>query len=183
MAATMATAAAVASVPSSAFSPAPFSLSARPASRPAQLAPLRSSCFPAGLRPAKAERLSAVKFVGAVASANDAEGDLIDGLQEYMSTVWERRRKIPPVPTKKDPLQSLFDEFDENGDGSISAKELTTALQNQGVKITEAQATKFITKADGDGNKTIERSEFEQLLKALSAQDLKTRQALRSKGK
>ena len=38
--------------------------------------------------------------------------------------IWERRRRIPST-LYQDPLQHVFDEFDEDGDGTLSADEVS----------------------------------------------------------
>ena len=47
--------------------------------------------------------------------------------------IWERRRRIPST-TYNDPLDHIFTEFDEDGDGHLTAEEVTKALRSRGVQ-------------------------------------------------
>eukprot|EP01026_Neomeris_dumetosa_P055806 TRINITY_DN5085_c0_g2_i8.p1 TRINITY_DN5085_c0_g2~~TRINITY_DN5085_c0_g2_i8.p1 ORF type:complete len:212 (+),score=19.09 TRINITY_DN5085_c0_g2_i8:71-637(+) len=87
----------------------------------------------------------------------------IPGLQEFAASIWDRRHHIPSQ-TFHDPLQRMFDEFDEDMDGHLNAKELAHALQSRNVDISEEQAQKFIDAADKSGNHLIEKEEFAELI-------------------
>jgi hypothetical protein len=85
--------------------------------------------------------------------------------------IWERRRRIPSQ-LYNDPLQHLFDEFDADGDGHLTAEEIAGALKSNGVSITADQVQVFIDTVDANGNKTIERSEFADLIFHMATADL-----------
>lgn len=57
--------------------------------------------------------------------------------------VWERRRRIPSQ-TYNDPLDHIFTEFDEDGDGHLTADEIASALQSRGVQADTHQIQDFI---------------------------------------
>ena len=59
------------------------------------------------------------------------------------SQIWERRRRIPSA-TFNDPLDHSFTEFDEDGDGHLTATEIAHALQSRGVEADERQVQEFI---------------------------------------
>jgi Ca2+-binding EF-hand superfamily protein len=57
--------------------------------------------------------------------------------------IWERRRRIPST-TYNDPLDHIFTEFDEDGDGHLTSEEIATALKSRNVDITPEQIKEFI---------------------------------------
>jgi len=57
--------------------------------------------------------------------------------------VWERRRRIPST-TYNDPLDHIFTEFDEDGDGHLTAEEISKALRSRGVEATPDQVQLYI---------------------------------------
>lgn len=57
--------------------------------------------------------------------------------------IWERRRRIPST-TYNDPLDHIFTEFDEDGDGHLTTAEIATALKSRNVEITPEQINEFI---------------------------------------
>ena len=57
---------------------------------------------------------------------------------------WERTRRIPSMSTTNDPLMRIFDKFDRDRDGHLTAKELAAALQSRNVKVSEEQIQRFI---------------------------------------
>lgn len=57
--------------------------------------------------------------------------------------IWERRRRIPST-TYNDPLDHIFAEFDEDGDGHLTAEEVAKALQSRGVQADAATVQHFI---------------------------------------
>jgi hypothetical protein len=61
--------------------------------------------------------------------------------------IWERRRRIPSA-TFNDPLDHIFTEFDEDGDGHLTAVEIAHALRSRGVDADEKQVQEFI---NGEG--------------------------------
>jgi hypothetical protein len=57
--------------------------------------------------------------------------------------IWERRRRIPSA-TFNDPLDHIFTEFDEDGDGHLTAVEIAHALKSRGVEAEVEQVQEFI---------------------------------------
>jgi Ca2+-binding EF-hand superfamily protein len=57
--------------------------------------------------------------------------------------IWERRRRIPST-TYNDPLDHIFTEFDEDGDGHLTSEEIASALKSRNVDITPEQIKEFI---------------------------------------
>lgn len=85
--------------------------------------------------------------------------------------IWERRRRIPSQ-LYNDPLVHLFEEFDADDDGHLTAQEISAALQSRHVMVSPEQVQVFIDAADADGNKTIEKSEFADLIWHMASADL-----------
>lgn len=63
-------------------------------------------------------------------------------------------------------LKSVFDLFDTNGNGSISAKELGTILRAVGQDPTEAELQDIINDRDTDGSGTLDFLEFVNIMGA-----------------
>ena len=81
--------------------------------------------------------------------------------------IWDRRRRIPSS-LYKDPLAKLFEQFDADHDGSLTAEEITTALNSRGVEISTDDVKEFIRMADKNNNEQIEKAEFEPFVFALA---------------
>ncbi|GAX83213.1 hypothetical protein CEUSTIGMA_g10639.t1 [Chlamydomonas eustigma] len=61
----------------------------------------------------------------------------VPGLQQFAASIWDRRKRIP---SRQDPLLTLFDEFDRDNDGILSSDEIAEALRSRGVnEISTAQ--------------------------------------------
>lgn len=99
------------------------------------------------------------------------EATRIPGLQAFAGAIWERQRRIPST-TYNDPLGKIFNEFDADGDGHLTAQEIADALLSNNVKITPAQVQVFIDSVDVNQNKTIERAEFPDLIFHMATADL-----------
>lgn len=95
------------------------------------------------------------------------------GLQQFAASVWERRRRIPST-TYNDPLDHIFTEFDEDGDGHLTSVEIANALKSRGVQATPDQVQSFIDAIDVNKNGTVERNEFADFIFHLAVADLKT---------
>lgn len=61
-------------------------------------------------------------------------------------------------------LRDVFNKFDENGDGSISHKELRLMLRTVGMEPTEAELYDLIRMVDLDANSMIGLNEFLQFM-------------------
>lgn len=81
--------------------------------------------------------------------------------------IWDRRRRIPSS-LYKDPLAKLFEQFDADQDGSLTAEEITTALNSRGVEISTEDVKEFIRLADKNDNEQIEKAEFAPFVFALA---------------
>ena len=57
-------------------------------------------------------------------------------------------------------LRQVFNRFDENSDGSISAEELEKVFKELGLDPTQERIARIIAKHDTDGNGTLEWDEF-----------------------
>jgi len=95
------------------------------------------------------------------------------GMQQFAAAIWERRRRIPSA-TFNDPLDHIFTEFDEDGDGHLTAVEIAHALQSRGVEADEKQVQEFINAIDTNDNGTVERSEFANFIFHLAVAELKS---------
>eukprot|EP00775_Hariotina_reticulata_P003687 gene3687-3946_t len=71
-----------------------------------------------------------------------SEVSLVPGLQDFAASVWEQRQAA--MPGQADPLDFLFSEFDEDGDGSLTSVEIANALRSKGVEVLPRQVQKFI---------------------------------------
>jgi calmodulin len=58
----------------------------------------------------------------------------------------------------------MIDEFDKDGDGTITTKELGTVMRSLGQNPTEAELQDMINEVDADGNGTIDFPEFLTLM-------------------
>eukprot|EP00963_Diacronema_lutheri_P002009 scaffold128_cov328-Pavlova_lutheri.AAC.60 len=97
----------------------------------------------------------------------------IPGLQEFAGQQWLMRRRVPKS-VFKDPLERLFEDFDEDGNGVINLSELVAALQSKSVEITEEQARELLHSADTNCDGAIDLAEFKTMIFALAKQDLMT---------
>lgn len=61
-------------------------------------------------------------------------------------------------------FKELFNAIDKDNEGSITAKELGTALANIGAKTTELEVQAMINEGDIDGNGSLDFEEFVELL-------------------
>ncbi|KAK9839904.1 hypothetical protein WJX74_000170 [Apatococcus lobatus] len=97
----------------------------------------------------------------------------IPGMQDFAAAVWNRYRSIPSSRrTGGSSLDTLFDEFDKDGDGHLTAAEIASALNSRGVLITEQEAAMFIKACDINSNETVERYEWPDFVWSMAAADL-----------
>ena len=62
-------------------------------------------------------------------------------------------------------FRQAFDEFDRDGSGAISSKELLYVMRAMGQNPTEEELNNMIMEVDLDGNGTIEFPEFLEMMK------------------
>ena len=62
-------------------------------------------------------------------------------------------------------FRQAFDEFDKDGSGAISSKELLYVMRAMGQNPTEEELNNMIMEVDLDGNGTIEFPEFLEMMK------------------
>eukprot|EP00798_Chlamydomonas_sp_ICE-L_P016931 gene16931-23201_t len=95
----------------------------------------------------------------------------VPGLQEFAAAVMQRRRAIPS-PTFKDPLLHMFDEFDADNDGILSANEIASALRSYGVDVHTDQVQQYISMFEESKALTISRNKFPEFVYSMSIADL-----------
>ena len=59
-------------------------------------------------------------------------------------------------------MEKVFEKFDENGDGKISATELRQLLHSLGTKTTEEEVAKMMKEMDKDGDGYVDLTEFSE---------------------
>ncbi|KAL4458808.1 hypothetical protein ABPG75_013673 [Micractinium tetrahymenae] len=99
-------------------------------------------------------------------------GPRIKGMQEFAGALLARQRI--PSGAYADPLSHIFDEFDVDRDGSLSAAEVAAALRSRQVDITDEQAAMFIDAVDMEHH-AISKAEFRELIMHMAAADLHSR--------
>lgn len=92
------------------------------------------------------------------------------GMQEFAGALLARQR----IPSQQysDPLQHIFDEFDGDRNGYLSAHEVAAALRSRKVDITDDQAQMFIDAVDTRNSHCVDLSEFRELILHMAAADL-----------
>ncbi|CAD7701223.1 unnamed protein product [Ostreobium quekettii] len=117
----------------------------------AQVATPRGGARPALPRPVRPQSSSRVR----AAPPEKASGKIeppsfaqVPGLREFAAALQTRRRHIPSQ-TYADPLMRLFDEFDTDHDGRLTAAEVAAALKSRQVDLSEDLAQLYIDGAHG----------------------------------
>lgn len=59
-------------------------------------------------------------------------------------------------------LKASFDEYDINGDGNVTAKELVAIFKKLGVPMDKAEIVEMIKEADINGDKMLNWEEFKK---------------------
>jgi Ca2+-binding EF-hand superfamily protein len=90
------------------------------------------------------------EFLAAVEHAADA--------RRLARSVTERLRQT--IMRNRDSLLQTFDEFDENGDGVLSAKEFRRGLKARGIVLQQGEMQQLMQVMDTDGNDTLDYREF-----------------------
>jgi Ca2+-binding EF-hand superfamily protein len=68
-------------------------------------------------------------------------------------------------------MREVFDQFDEDGGGTIDARELQAAMGAYGVHLSSTEARELIMAADADGSGELDFDEFEELMQRASDKD------------
>ncbi|KAL4435913.1 hypothetical protein ABPG77_000675 [Micractinium sp. CCAP 211/92] len=106
-------------------------------------------------------------------------GPRIKGMQEFAGALLARQRI--PSGAYSDPLSHIFDEFDQDRDGALTAAEVAAALRSRQVDITDEQAAMFVDVVDMEHH-AISRDEFRELIMHMAAADLHSRRAAHAAG-
>lgn len=93
----------------------------------------------------------------------------VPGLQEFAGSIWARRRNSS---SGQDPLDHIFSEFDQDGDGYLNASDVTAALSSRNVDVTPEQAQMFLEVSDVDNDHKVGRHEFADFIFHMAAADL-----------
>lgn len=99
----------------------------------------------------------------------------VPGMQEFASAILARS-KIPSQQYS-DPLLHIFQEFDTNNDGCLTASEVGQALRSRDVHVTDEQVEMFIDAVDLTHSHTVQASEFRDLVLHMAAADLHSRKS------
>jgi calmodulin len=75
----------------------------------------------------------------------------------------------------EDEIQALFRVLDQDGNGTISADELTLVMTYDGEKITDKEVEELIKEADSDGDGEINLEEFVMMVQGRRRPSLPTR--------
>jgi hypothetical protein len=100
----------------------------------------------------------------------------IPGMQEFASAILARE-KIPSQQYS-DPLAHVFDEFDTDGNGALSASEVSSALQSRRVDISDDQVTMFMA-ALRYKEPVVKKEQFRDLIVHMAAADFQCSQLLK----
>lgn len=105
----------------------------------------------------------------------------VPGLQEFAAALLERRRSIPST-SYPDPLAHVFAEADADGDGLLSAAEVSAALRSRGVDASPEIVGRYIRCArdaagaphpeGGAADERVARGEFPAFVLAMASADL-----------
>jgi len=95
--------------------------------------------------------------------ALDVNGDGTVSLAEFL--IWHVTQSEEKPMTPEEIAKGLFEFFDDDGSGSISASELYKKLESLDVGLTVDEITDLIKELDDDGDGNISEEEFAELLK------------------
>ncbi|VDO24816.1 unnamed protein product [Haemonchus placei] len=98
------------------------------------------------------------KVVQAVMRSSDKSGDGEIDFEEFLAVVTS---KIKVRKRKLSDIHAMFEKFDKNKDGLLSAEELVVAWsETLKTKITVKEATALIQQADSEGKGAVTINEF-----------------------
>ncbi|PSC76285.1 UPF0396 -like [Micractinium conductrix] len=106
-------------------------------------------------------------------------GPRIKGMQEFAGALLARQRI--PSGAYADPLSHIFDEFDRDQSGTLTAAEVAAALRSRQVEITDEQAAEFIDAVDMEHH-AITKAQFRELIMHMAAADLHSRRSAHAAG-
>jgi len=92
--------------------------------------------------------------------------DKIDNMDEATSKVLETLYKLEQAAGNEEMANQLFDEYDDDGNGSLDVDEVHKLIQNIGISFDRPTLVKAIEVFDIDGAGTLEYEEFMQFLRA-----------------
>ncbi|CAB4013129.1 calmodulin 12 [Paramuricea clavata] len=93
----------------------------------------------------------------------DADGNGEVDFEEFLSLMKKQMKDMDPEAE----LRELFQVFDMNSDGKISAVEVQTIMSQQGERINNEELQELIREADLDGDGFINFQEFKLFIKNL----------------
>ncbi|ORZ13376.1 calmodulin [Lobosporangium transversale] len=87
-------------------------------------------------------------------------------LEVYMTLGLNNPNSVSGQPKQKSAqeVSAIFQSFDRDGDGSISAKELKEVLASQGEKPTSSDIDDMIKAADKNNDNKVDREEFAKMV-------------------
>ena len=62
-------------------------------------------------------------------------------------------------------MSSLFNRWDEDGDGLVNRAEFLKAMRNLGLRLSDEEVCALFTRCDPDGSGTVDLREFSKLLR------------------
>lgn len=90
----------------------------------------------------------------------DTDGNGIIDLNEFLNLITRHQETSDP---EKDMLD-VFRMFDKNGDGFITADELSLVMTNLGQSMSDDEVREMIGEADNDGDGRIDYEEFVKMM-------------------
>ena len=108
---------------------------------------------------AHAKGIQETQLVGMEAYSKDTLGEDID-----LKKIREVRRAIRRRYANQKNFQKIFNLWDEDHEGQLSAKNVINMLSKMGLKLNEAEAQTLIASADQTGNAKLSLDEFLDLI-------------------
>merc|ERR1712146_5332 len=86
------------------------------------------------------------------------------GLRTTMSRRGAKKKAGQLSEEQLDEIREAFSLFDSDASGAIDVRELKAAMRALGFEVKNEELKKMVSDIDGDGNGTIEFSEFLQMM-------------------
>merc|ERR1711959_555714 len=86
------------------------------------------------------------------------------GLPKTMSRRGAKKKAGQLTDDQLDEIREAFSLFDSDASGAIDVRELKAAMRALGFEVKNEELKKMVSDIDGDGNGTIEFSEFLQMM-------------------